>query len=90
MIKVKIMIHNANSCYRCRSLTEKLNQDTLTSEELEELKANKRKEWDGNDKGRNVVDAKGYVLSPLIICPHYRDSRAITFEKNPDGKYKRV
>ena len=41
MIKVKIMIHNANSCYRCRSLTEKLNQDTLTSEELEELKANK-------------------------------------------------
>ena len=84
------MVHDVNSCSRCKPLVEMLRKNTFTAEELEQLGASRREEWDGSDKGRHVDGTEGYVLSPLVICPHYKDPKAINFERNPDGMYKKV
>jgi hypothetical protein len=93
MIKIKIMVHDKNSCSRCRPLVEMLEKDTVTAQELEELRASKGVNFDGDDKGREIEyeNVDRYVLFPGIVCPeHHSNDRTITFEKISDEKYKRA
>ena len=88
---MKIMVHDINSCLKCKPLVELLEKDTVTAQELEGLKANKGVNFDGDDKGREI-DENGntYILPPWMTCPHFYPPTTITFKQNSEGMYTKV
>jgi hypothetical protein len=91
ILLLKMGRHNSDNCSRCETLKEILDKNEITLEYIKRTGANPRELYFGDDKGREIIeDDSGYVLNPLMVCPHYPDSRTIIFEKNSDGTYRRI